>query len=74
MKKDIMVICTVLILVLSGASLFGAGVQEMAPEGEQSLSVLVYITGVMAGSPPYTALGEGAQEFAAEHESVTVKI
>jgi simple sugar transport system substrate-binding protein len=53
---------------------FAAGQTEGATDVPQSLSVLVYITGVMAGSPPYTALAEGAQEFAAEHEYVTVKI
>ncbi len=39
-----------------------------------SLSILVYITGVTAGSPPYTALAEGATEFALENQNVTVKI
>ena len=53
---------------------FAAGQAEGPSDAPQSLSVLVYITGVMAGSPPYTALAEGAQEFAAENEAVTVKI
>lgn len=34
----------------------------------------MYITGVTAGSPPYTALAEGATEFAAENENVIVKV
>jgi len=38
------------------------------------LSVLVYITGVVAGSPTYEMLAEGAQEFAREVDNVTVKI
>ena len=74
MKKSIHMVMAVLILTLSAVSLSATGAQEAVPEGDQSLSVLVYITGVMAGSPPYTALAEGAEEFAAEHESVTVKI
>jgi len=39
-----------------------------------SFSVLVYITGVIAGSPTYEMLAEGALEFAGENENVTVKI
>jgi len=38
------------------------------------LSVLVYITGVLAGSPSYEMLAAGAQEFAGEHDNVTVKV
>jgi simple sugar transport system substrate-binding protein len=36
--------------------------------------VLVYITGVVAGSPTYELLAAGAQEFAASHSNVAVKI
>lgn len=64
----------VLILLMFSLSIFAAGKAEQLSREQESLSVLVYITGVMAGSPPYTALGEGAQEFAAEHEHVKVKI
>jgi simple sugar transport system substrate-binding protein len=39
-----------------------------------ALSVLVYITGVTAGSPPYEMLAAGAESFAAAHDNVTVKI
>jgi len=41
---------------------------------EGSLSVLVFITGVLAGSPTYEMMAEGALEFAQSHENVTVKI
>jgi simple sugar transport system substrate-binding protein len=44
------------------------------PEQDKPLSVLVYITGVLAGSPSYEMLAAGAQEFAAEHDNVKVKI
>jgi len=44
------------------------------PEQDKPLSVLVYITGVLAGSPSYEMLAAGAQEFAGEHNNVTVKV
>ena len=75
MKKSMMILVgLVAILALVASPLFAAGAVERAPAEAKSLSVLVYITGVMAGSPPYTALGEGATEFAAENQNVTVKI
>jgi simple sugar transport system substrate-binding protein len=43
-------------------------------EQGKPLSVLVYITGVAAGSPTYEMLAEGAGEFAGEHGNVKVKI
>jgi simple sugar transport system substrate-binding protein len=43
-------------------------------EQGKTLSVLVYITGVVAGSPTYEMLAEGAQEFADEHGNVTIKV
>ncbi|HHU88487.1 MAG: BMP family ABC transporter substrate-binding protein [Sphaerochaetaceae bacterium] len=60
-----------LILMFSTLLLFGRGGKEVT-KGESS--VLVYITGVVAGSPPYTAMAEGALEFAALHENVKVKV
>jgi simple sugar transport system substrate-binding protein len=46
------------------------------PQGGQkdSLSVLVYVTGMLAGSPPYELLAAGAESFAAAHEGVRVKV
>jgi simple sugar transport system substrate-binding protein len=44
------------------------------PEQGKPLSVLVYITGVLAGSPSYEMLAAGVQEFAGENNNVTVKI
>ena len=38
------------------------------------LSVLVYITGVTAGSPPYEMMAEGALEFAAENQNISVRV
>ena len=75
MKKIIrMVVGFVLVLSIAVLPVFAAGSTEQATQGKRSLSVLVYITGVTAGSPPYTALAEGSTEFAAENENVTVKV
>jgi len=41
---------------------------------EDSLSVLVFITGVLAGSPTYEMMADGALVFAENHPNVTVKI
>jgi simple sugar transport system substrate-binding protein len=49
-----------------------AGKKETAPPS--SLSVLVYITGVAAGSPTYEMLAAGVEDFAAAHDNVRVKI
>ncbi|MCL2264464.1 MAG: BMP family ABC transporter substrate-binding protein [Treponema sp.] len=38
------------------------------------LSVLVFITGVIAGSPPYELMAEGANEFAKKYQNVKIKI
>ena len=69
-----MVVGFVLVLSIAAVPLFAAGSSEQAKQANRSLSVLVYITGVTAGSPPYTDLAEGATEFAAENENVTVKV
>ncbi len=61
-----------LIIIFTTFALFGGGVKEVVKE--DSLSVLVYITGVVAGSPPYTAMAEGALEFGEQHENVRVKV
>jgi simple sugar transport system substrate-binding protein len=41
---------------------------------KDGLSVLVFITGVLAGSPPYELLAAGAGEFAQDRQNVRVKI
>ena len=40
----------------------------------ERFSVLVYITGVVAGSPPYELLAAGAQEFAGAHDTARVTV
>lgn len=54
------------------APLGATGVKETA--GDEEVSVLVFITGVTDGSPPYETMVEGAEEFASTHEQVTVKV
>jgi simple sugar transport system substrate-binding protein len=44
------------------------------PEQDKPFSVLVYITGVVAGSPSYEMLAAGAQEFADANKNITIKI
>lgn len=70
--KKILCIALLFSMVLSLA--VAAGSMEKETDGTPSLSILVYITGVTAGSPPYTALAEGATEFASENQNVQVKI
>jgi simple sugar transport system substrate-binding protein len=48
--------------------------KEQPQTGQNKLSVLVYITGVVAGSPTYEMLAHGAQEFAETHDNVKIKI
>jgi simple sugar transport system substrate-binding protein len=43
-------------------------------EQDKPLSVLVYVTGVIAGNPYYEILVDGAQEFSDAHNNVTIKI
>ncbi|MDR1319728.1 MAG: BMP family ABC transporter substrate-binding protein, partial [Treponema sp.] len=59
---------------LLSCPLFAAGTKDPGPKNPGDLSVLVYITGVVAGSPPYELLAAGAESFAAEHGGVRVKI
>jgi len=72
--RIVMPVVLIIVVACTASPVFSAGTAEEVPAEEQPLSVLVYITGVMAGSPPYLSLAEGAQEFAAEHEQVQVKI
>ena len=43
-------------------------------KNKDSFSVLVFITGVIAGSPTYEMMAEGALDFEKAHKNVTVKI
>jgi simple sugar transport system substrate-binding protein len=70
MKRGILVA----LALLMGARIFAAGNREGGAARGERFSVLVYITGVVAGSPPYELLAEGALSFAASHPDVTVKV
>jgi len=74
MKKNFFLLFLVCMTVLSACKPKGSTVQSGQAEQGKSLSVLVYITGVVAGSPTYEMLTAGAQEFADEHGNVTIKI
>jgi len=71
MKKSI---CIALLFGMVLSLAVAAGSMEKEIPTTPSLSILVYITGVTAGSPPYTALAEGATEFASENQNITVKV
>jgi simple sugar transport system substrate-binding protein len=60
--------------VLLAAGVFAAGNRETGTKEADKFSVLVYITGVVAGSPPYELLVEGAQSFAASHAGTVIKV
>jgi simple sugar transport system substrate-binding protein len=66
------VLTAFLILLPLAPAYSGASREKRA--GTDSLSVLVYITGMTAGSPPYELLARGAESFAASHGNVTVKV
>jgi simple sugar transport system substrate-binding protein len=75
MKKNIALFFLVCTILLPGCR----PKEPMRPltqtqTGLDKLSVLVYITGVMAGSPTYEMLAQGAREFADAHTHVSVKI
>ncbi|MDR2247225.1 MAG: BMP family ABC transporter substrate-binding protein [Treponema sp.] len=66
-------------LVFLGTPAFAGGAAQGAaqgggPQDGASLSVLVYIAGMLAGSPPYEMLAAGAERFAAAHPGVRVKV
>jgi simple sugar transport system substrate-binding protein len=65
-----------LLILLAGSALFGAGKKQAEPQNKptESLSVLVYIPGMVAGSPPYELLVAGAERFAAAHAGVNIKV
>jgi simple sugar transport system substrate-binding protein len=49
--------------------------EKKAPaENKKELSVLVFITGFIAGSPPYELMAEGALEFAKNNQNINIKI
>jgi len=68
MKK----ICIVFLLLFVFFA-FGC-TKKSAQQTGKDLSTLVFITGVIAGSPTYELMAEGALEFAQNNQNVNVKI
>jgi len=69
MKKTLCLILTVCVLIISAC-----GKKAESVKSDTNLSVLVFITGVISGSPPYELMAEGALEFAENNPNVNVKI
>jgi simple sugar transport system substrate-binding protein len=66
------VVYCVCLFCLLGSPLFARGAPQ--PKQAASWSLLVYIPGVVAGSPPYELLVAGAESFAATNPNVTIKV
>ena len=62
-----------LVCLLLVSLFFTAGCFKKSGSSNE-LSVLVFITGIIAGSPPYELLAEGANEFAQKYQNVKIKI
>ena len=67
MKK----LCVVFFLVFI---FFITGCEKKTQPHNKNLSVLVFITGVIAGSPTYELMADGANEFTRLNQNVNVKI
>ena len=66
------------IFMLLAIPVFAGGSRDssraQARTTDRAFSVLVYITGMRAGSPPYDLLAQGVESFAAAHPNVTYRI
>lgn len=69
MKRFLFILLVVAFAILP---LFSGGSKEKA-ESNDEFSVLVYISGNLAGSPPYQKLNNGAIEFANKYPNVKIK-
>jgi len=63
-----------ILLILSVFFTVGCTKKNAQDKTGENLSVLVFIPGVMAGSPTYELLAEGALSFSEENKNVSVKI
>ncbi len=74
-NKVFRIVLVCFILVSMVMSVTAAGRPETAPPTEeQPLSVVVFIPGVVAGSPPYEALVRGAEQAAAAHDRLSIRV
>jgi len=65
---------TIAVIMIFIILIFSCTRKNDTSEKNDSLSVLVFITGVIAGSPTYEMMAEGALEFASLHPDVKIKI
>jgi simple sugar transport system substrate-binding protein len=73
-RKNIRAVALAVFLILLPPAPAYSGASGEKRAGPDSLSVLVYITGMTAGSPTYELLARGAESFAASHGNVRVKV
>ncbi|MDR0877658.1 MAG: BMP family ABC transporter substrate-binding protein [Treponema sp.] len=73
-EKRFTVVPAVLLILCVGMFFLSCKPKTAGVKPVNHLSVLVYITGVTAGSPTYELLAAGAENFAASHDNVTVKV
>ncbi|MCL2210333.1 MAG: BMP family ABC transporter substrate-binding protein [Treponema sp.] len=69
MKKTFYLFLFISVLLFSGCEKKAESVKQ-----EKRLSALIYITGVIAGSPTYELMAEGANEFALNNPGIQIKI
>ncbi len=62
----------ILLVVISIFPIFAGGNKEASTQSDD-FSVLVYISGNLAGSPPYQKLNDGAIEFSKKYSNVKIK-
>jgi len=63
-----------LIIFLSLSLIFAIGCSRKNNVNRDDISVLVFVTGFIAGSPTYEQMVEGANEFKEENPNVNIKI
>ena len=70
MNKMIKLLC----LLLLAPSLYALGSRQSDARQDGVLSVLVFIPGMVSGSPTYELLVAGAESFASSHSNVTFRV
>ena len=72
--KKLPTLAALCVLLLFALTLAGCAAKGGKNEKGGGFSILVYIAGVLAGSPPYELLAAGAEEFAQAHDNVRVTV
>jgi simple sugar transport system substrate-binding protein len=68
MKKNLVIFLFLFVIITFSCE------KKSSPAQEKKTSVLVFITGIIAGSPPYELMAEGATEFSKNNDNISVKI